>query len=230
MYTKEEFKIKLKQNLNNLEISEIINKLIDFMFDDCDDYFSSGFELEVDQQHEIWKMYSEDPNFYNCLFTFAKADGSGSSYSFWINNNQTNLDEVPIVISGSEGGLHVVAENIKELLKILSYDAEASVDHDGVAYYKEDEEDIKKFFENLAYKAELMSQHNGVAYDKDDYAYSDGMMRSKCNPIYLQWLKDQFNYTTFEDLNETVINEIVIKAQDKYQKQFKEWIEKFYKE
>lgn len=230
MYTKEEFKIKLKQNLNNLEISEIINKLIDFMFDDCDDYFSSGFELEIDENHENWKMYSEDPNFYNCLFTFAKADGSGSDYSFWINNNQTNLDEVPIVIAGSEGGLHVVAENIKELLKILAYDVEASVDHYGVNYYKEDEEDIKKFYEHLAYKAELMSQHNGVAYDKDDYVYYEGMLRSKCNHLYLQWLKEQFNYTNFEDLNETVIHEILIKAQDKYQKQFQEWIEKFYQE
>ncbi len=199
MYTKEEFKIKLKQNLNNLEISEILNKLIDFMFDDCDDYFSSGFELEIDEDHENWKMYSEDPNFYNCLFTFARVDSTGSADSFWINNNQTNLDEVPIVIEGGEGCLHVVAENIKELLKILAYDVEASVDHYGVGYYKEDEEDIKNFYENLAYKAALMSQNNGVAYDKDDYAYYDGMLISKCNPIYLQWLKKQFNYTTFED-------------------------------
>lgn len=87
MYTKETIKTKFKKNFNNLEIPETLNKLIDFMLDDCDNFFSISFEIRSDEDHKEWKMYSEDPNFYNCLFTFADVDGSGSSYSFWINNH-----------------------------------------------------------------------------------------------------------------------------------------------
>lgn len=194
MYTKDELKIKYKKSFNDLDIPETLNKLIDFIVDDCSNFISKGFEFRIDADKSAWKTYSEDPNFYNYLFEFANSDGSGSSYAFWINDNQTDLENVPIVVSGSEGGIHIVAENIQQLLLILASDSEPMTDFDSV-YYCEDDEDSEYTF------------------------------KSQCNPIYLQWLKDQFNYANFENPNI-----IVKKAQDKYQKQFKEWIEKFYKE
>lgn len=194
MYTKEELKIKLKKSFNNLEIPETLNKLIDFMQDHSDNFFSSGFEYRIDENNDAWKTYSEDPNFYNYLFEFANAEGSGSSYAFWINNNQTELEDVPIVVSGSEGGIHIVAKNIKELLHILAADCEPMIDFDGVHYIS----------------------FSDMYDDEEDYT-------SKYHSLYLQWLKNNFNYEHFPDPNE-----IVKKAQDKYQKQFNEWIEQFY--
>lgn len=140
MDTKEEFKIKLKKSFNNLEIPETLNKLIDFVFyTSPTTFFSQGFALTIDEQKIGLKTYSEDPNFYNNIFEFADADITGSSYAFWINDKETNLEYAPIVISGSDGDIHIIANNIKELLLILAADCDVYVSYDSVDYYCDDE-------------------------------------------------------------------------------------------
>lgn len=134
----QELKNKFKKSFNNLEVPETLDKLIEFSKTESPkEFFSNGFEFRLDEDKYGWKTYSEEPEFYNNLHEFANADGSGSSYAFWINNNQTNLEETPIVVSGSEGGIHIVAENIKELLIILAADCFAFICWEEVHYSKD---------------------------------------------------------------------------------------------
>jgi hypothetical protein len=42
-----------------------------------------------------------------------------------------------VVLFGSEGGYHVVAENIQQLLHLLTYDVEPMTSWESVFYYKD---------------------------------------------------------------------------------------------
>lgn len=103
-------------------------------------YFSDGFEFSLDKEKTGLKTYSTDELFLNSIYEFANADGTGSSYGFWLKDNITNLNEAPIVVFGSEGGYHVVAKNLDELLQLLTFDSEPMIDWDEVYYYKDIEE------------------------------------------------------------------------------------------
>ena len=100
-------------------------------------YFSDGFEFSLDEEKYGLKTYSDNESFLNSIYEFANADGTGSTYGFWLKDGNFNLEEVPIVAFGSEGGYHVVACNIDELLQILTFDSEPMIDWDEVFYYKE---------------------------------------------------------------------------------------------
>jgi hypothetical protein len=81
------------------------------------------------------KTFSDDEEFLNNLLPFANANGTGSIYCIWDNGISKNLDEIPIVVLGDEGGLHIVTENILQLMQILTLDSEIGVDWDGVSFY-----------------------------------------------------------------------------------------------
>lgn len=100
-------------------------------------YFSDGFEFAVDKEKSGLKTYSENNVFLNSIYEFANADGTGSSYGFWLKDGNVNLEQVPIVAFGSEGGFHVVASNLDDLLQILTFDSEPMIDWDEIYYYKD---------------------------------------------------------------------------------------------
>lgn len=118
-----------------------LTALLDFERDELTGnvYYADGFELACDSDKGGLRTYSESPQFLAALLPFAQADGTGSEYAFWLGADLSQpLSQVPIVVFGSEGGHHVVAANIGELLQILTYDVEPMVDWDGVTYYKDD--------------------------------------------------------------------------------------------
>lgn len=87
------------------------------------------------------KTYSDDAAFYDSFIEFASANGSGSTYAYWLIDN--DLNNCPIVVFGDEGGIYVVAENTKELIHLLTLGTEISVNHDGASFYEleQDEEE-----------------------------------------------------------------------------------------
>jgi len=128
------------KNFNGLALPDKLVKLLVFENNLAkNEYYANGFELIVEEKKYGLKTYSEDKQFLNSILEFAQADGSGSTYGFWLRNGTQNLNEAPVVIFGSEGGCHVVAENIDGLLQILTYDAEPLVSWEDVNYYRDDE-------------------------------------------------------------------------------------------
>ena len=60
---------------------------------------------------------------------------------FWLDYSTTaDLNKMPIVLFGDEGGEHILADDLLQLLQILTYDSEPMVDHDKVSYYKDQEQ------------------------------------------------------------------------------------------
>ncbi len=124
-------------NFVGYNIPSILVELLAFENDQINGvYYSEGFELIVDDKYGL-STWSDNPLFLNRLIPFAQADGTGSFYAIWVNEKK-DLSTSPIVIFGSEGGYHIVACHLLELLQLLSLDVEPMVDLDGVYYYKDD--------------------------------------------------------------------------------------------
>ncbi|MBZ4036771.1 hypothetical protein K6T82_18520 [Flavobacterium sp. 17A] len=104
--------------------------------------YSQGFGLYKDDKSGI-ASWSEDEGFLEKLMPFAQANGSGSMYVLWNNESGNSLNELPVIVFGDEGGYHVVAKNIFEFMRLLTFDTEISVDHEEVYFYK-DEEDYEE--------------------------------------------------------------------------------------
>ncbi|CAN5222214.1 hypothetical protein BH11BAC5_BH11BAC5_17680 [soil metagenome] len=147
---------EFKENFNGYNLtSELIN--LKFFQDKYPDY-SQGFYLLVDDKIGI-KTWSENKEFLKRLMPFAQANGTGSTYGIWNNGTDKPINELPIVVFGDEGGVHIVAENISQLLQMLTFDTEIMVDFDNAYFYK-DEEDFEESKDNSAYKNWLKENLN----------------------------------------------------------------------
>jgi hypothetical protein len=126
-----------KKNFRPHEVPAALAKLVE-LDAKIDGYFSAGFELGPDDKTGI-KTWSTDAGFVDSLFPIGQANGSGSTYALWLDKagKASDLDAAPVVVFGDEGGVHVIAENIKTLLRILTFDSEPMIDTDGVTFYKD---------------------------------------------------------------------------------------------
>jgi hypothetical protein len=137
-----------EQNFKNYTISpELV--FLKYFQDQFSDY-SQGFYLLIDNKSGI-KTWSENVEFLDRLMPFAQANGSGSTYGIWNDGTDKPLNELPIVVFGDEGGVHIVAENILQLMHILTFDTEISVDFDEAYFYK-DEDDYEESKDRASYK------------------------------------------------------------------------------
>jgi hypothetical protein len=112
-------------------------KLYEFQQEYGSETYSECFGLTITNDKTGIKTWSEEEEFYNSFIEFSGANGSGSSYAYWLIDK--DLNNCPIVVFGDEGGIHVVAENIRRLIHLLTLDTEISVDFDYAYFYKDEE-------------------------------------------------------------------------------------------
>ena len=97
--------------------------------------YSDGFELLVEDKSGL-DSWSEEEAFLAALVPFAQANGSGSRYALFAEPGIEDPSRMPVVIFGDEGGAHVVAEDVRGLMRLLTFDSEPMVDLDRVTFYK----------------------------------------------------------------------------------------------
>ncbi len=137
---------ELSKNFGDLEPPKELVELLEFQNLWGIENFSQGFAIVVDDKSLI-ETWSRDKAFLKAFMPFASANGTGSCYALWNRAGTSDASKMPVVIFGDEGGCHVIAENVRGLLEILSADSEPSVTHDGVDFYGNDDasERIKQF-------------------------------------------------------------------------------------
>jgi hypothetical protein len=187
MNTEKNFKANFKQYKIPVELAELLK------FQNRSDHseeFSAGFYLGADYTDKSGlASYSSDENFTNAIIEFARADGSGSTYALWIIDGNKNLNEAPIVAFGSEGGIHIVAEDIKGLLEILTFDTEPTIGWEEVYYYKdEDEYDPSEY--NEEYKKWVFEKFNITSTDDADQIVENAQMIYE--ERFQNWLKKYY--------------------------------------
>ncbi|MDM1398418.1 cell wall assembly protein [Myroides odoratimimus] len=121
---KEEFTALFK----GYKVPNEIKSLLEFQTsENIPSYYSNAIYL-IDEDPGIIESISEEEEFVNSFVPFAEANSTGSIYAFWVQDKAVkSLDNCPIVVFGDEGGVFIVAKNIKELLQISAYDVEAVV-------------------------------------------------------------------------------------------------------
>lgn len=98
------------------------------------EFISDGFELvEFGEPLHGW---SDAPEFVDGFLSFANANGSGSLYAFWRIDGRADLAALPIAVFGDEGGIHLIALNLRDLLRQLACDRPLWVDWDGAGFWE----------------------------------------------------------------------------------------------
>jgi len=121
-------------NFTGAAVPDELVKLLAFQDEHGFESYSECFGLLADDKGGL-RSWSSDAGFLDQLMPFAQATGGGSFYALWAHGAAT-ASELPVVVFGDEGGVHVIAENVGQLLRLLTFDVEPMVDHDGVTYYK----------------------------------------------------------------------------------------------
>ncbi|MGW3563745.1 hypothetical protein ACWDSL_07565 [Streptomyces sp. NPDC000941] len=83
-----------------------------------DDLYAAG--LSLDSTFGRDNTFLKDPELEDRLILFAEANGSGSLYALWRIDDRTDLATLPVAILGDEGGIHLVARDIREFLQFLA--------------------------------------------------------------------------------------------------------------
>jgi hypothetical protein len=121
-------------NFPGAVVPPALRKLLEFE-NQSKGYYSSGFELTVDDKGGL-RTWSKDPAFLDALTPFANATGGGSFYALWSEGPAQDLAEAAVIAFGDEGGVHVVAENVRALLQLLTFDEEPMIDFEKVTFYR----------------------------------------------------------------------------------------------
>jgi hypothetical protein len=116
--------------------------------------YAEGFGLtDYNDNAGLAAGWSKDSSFLARLVSFAQANGTGSIYALWRIDDRTDLATLPVVVFGDEGGQHVVARDLRELLQLLALDAVMSVDWESASFSfgPEDEEHCEGHAEYVAW-------------------------------------------------------------------------------
>jgi hypothetical protein len=131
---------EFRDNFAPYAVPPVLVKLFRFQEDVSEfEGYSEGFGLVEDAKDGL-ESWSDDSAFLSRLLPFAQANGSGSFYALWADATSKDASTFPVVAFGDEGGVHVVAQNVLDLLRILAFDSEPMIDHAGVTFYKDEDD------------------------------------------------------------------------------------------
>jgi len=177
--------------------------------------FAESFYLKDKVDEDFYGLLSEieeqkRKEYIAKMVIFAGTDALGV-YAMWIQDNNADLEKAPIIFYSSEGEITIIAQNLKELIKILSFGVD--VIYFG-HYFDEDEEGNEDYD---YYKTFLVQNPNFLKFRK--------WMQNTLNikPVNIDDL-----IAGEEEYSEEV-DALVEKAKEKYKKAFEKWQKKFYK-
>ncbi len=141
------------------------------------------------------------------LQIFAMADGSGGRYAFWFTDENKDPNKSPIIYYGSEGEIHLIASDIKDLIQILSFGVEISEDYFYRSCDEEDHEDEEDCFsEYLEYHPNFLT--------------------------FRKWMQEKLNIEPVKDWKiegqNTEVEKLTKKASEKHKENFDKWQHQIY--
>lgn len=177
-----------------------LNQLKEFD-DSVDDWYAPGFELR-----EFGGRASGYPRAEDRLRVFALATRSGSEYALWLRDDREDTGSLPVVFLGDEGGICLVARDVREFLRVVASGWTPCGDWEGLEYFADDEADDEA--------VELDGTGSAEAEEWDPCPHN-GEFRS--------WLWRHFELEAVADPNETVAE-----AEGELWEEFAAWIGPLY--
>ncbi|MFC5186260.1 hypothetical protein [Actinomadura harenae] len=152
------------------------------------DHYVNGFELERGEPYREAVLLDR-------VVSFAQANGSGSLFGIWLRDDRDDLGSLPVVAYGDEGGLHIVARDFREFLRLLAslpVDCEPDIDWGSFGLRE--------------------------CWDEDDDEEEDEDLKAG-NAAFLAWLDAEFGITPADDWEE-----IVDAAQAEHEAEWAAWV------
>ena len=202
--TLEEYRLKTVGKDYQLPIG--LEKLFIFSKKYIENWYAESFEIDL--QEECYCItIDNDPQkeleYKRYFKKFGTVDGTGGFCAFWVEEGVIDLENSPIVNYGSEGSIHIVASNIYEFLRILTFDTELM---DGVSFkVKDDYVESKYKQEYLSWlKSELNLEPVNDLDEHQKYGESEDIVRFKSEAElkykekFIAWHKDN----EYEDISD----------------------------
>jgi hypothetical protein len=76
----------------------------------------------------ILKTWNQHDAFIKAVIPFARATSFGAFYALWDEGLGKETKDMPVIVLDKENGIDVVAENVLQLLRLLTYDIEPVLD------------------------------------------------------------------------------------------------------
>ncbi|MFE0876074.1 hypothetical protein ACFW4X_14610 [Streptomyces smyrnaeus] len=125
--------------------------------------YSQAVELrEFGDLHGV-ETYSADPEFVGSFLGFACATLSGSDYALWRIDDRADLSSLPVVVFGDEGGIFIVARNVRELFQLLGCDRAIHVWDDCAEFDEDDQEHDRETSPDHDEYVAWLESHFGLA-------------------------------------------------------------------
>ena len=125
---------KLQKYFGDKEIPQTLKDLYDFDRGSSEEYAKSFHMIPEDDMCEF--INEGNKLFSSRLIEFAQGGESLSSYALWLHEEDCDLENTPVVFMDSDSGPNLIAKDLKDFLRILSYDENC----DGDYYYKDCED------------------------------------------------------------------------------------------
>ncbi len=129
---------EFKKNFHHHEIPDEISRLVEFQ-NAIGKPFCRGFQLALDDKARLRPIF-EKREFLDAMCPLGKATSAGSLYVIWARESVKQIGDCPVLAFGDEGGVHIVAENSLQLMRILTLDAEPMIDSESLVFMKDDGE------------------------------------------------------------------------------------------
>ncbi|MFI6740823.1 hypothetical protein ACIBI9_48555 [Nonomuraea sp. NPDC050451] len=148
------------------------------------------FEDGCDEAYAAWAWmddfgemeFLDDPRLKQGLLRFAQANLSGSIYALWKCDDGTDLASLPVVLLGDEGGIHVVARNLREFFQVLgSLKGDLACDLDEV--FETDDAELPGQAQYLAW----LGRHFGLAAPEDPWDIIQGAQEDLAQEL-AEWI------------------------------------------
>ncbi|MEU5303462.1 hypothetical protein [Streptomyces noursei] len=156
--------------------------------------------------------WSKDPEFLDRFRSFAVANASESRYALWRVDDRADLATLPVVVFGDEGGIGLVARNLRELFQQLGCDRALYVG-DYSAWFDDEADDETD---------DDSDGDGGDGGDRDRDGDGDAGFEIRDNGEYLAWLKEHFGLAAAPDPNV-----LVAAAEEEFAERFANWFGRF---
>jgi hypothetical protein len=118
-----------------------LNRLKEFDERIGNHYYANGFELLEFDKLDAAGGYSDEQEFVDSFLCFAYANSSGSLYTLWRIDDREDLATLPVVVFGDEGGIGIVAKDLRDLFRQLGCDWWQWPSWGGAQFMKPDADD-----------------------------------------------------------------------------------------
>ena len=123
---------EFKANFHHHEVPEELAKVLEFQ-NSVGVPFSRGFKLAVHDRSGLVPI-SGKREFLDAICPLGPANGSGAFYALWAREAGKDVRDRPVLAFGEEGGVHVVAEEVRQFLRILTLDGEPMIDEESLLF------------------------------------------------------------------------------------------------